>query len=354
MSNDGFTLIEMLMALVLTLLITTTALGLSNPHQLVVQAQAEAMDMQQRVRVAMDPLLRDLMMAGAGMYAGARTGSFASLFPSVLPRKVGLNGTDPPSVARADAISILYVPVTLTQTTSATIVPDAAGLTVEAAPNCPAGDPLCGLQLRMAIVVFDEAGRHDVFSVTGLQNGAAQIQPHTPTPPLTYAAGAHVAQVEARSFYLDSGANQLRQYDGYQTDVPVVDNVVGLGFEYFGDPSPPIAPKPPMGTENCLYDTAGQLKPLPGLAGEPGEIVPLPLSVLNDGPWCGSGDMQFDADLLRVRTVRVSIRVQAALAEFRATGSRFSNPGTSRSSARALPDLTATWRVSPRNLSLGR
>ena len=28
-------------------------------------------------------------------------------------------------------------------------------------------------------------------------------------------------------------------YDGYLTAFPVVDNVVGLNFEYFGDPDPP-------------------------------------------------------------------------------------------------------------------
>jgi hypothetical protein len=39
----------------------------------------------------------------------------------------------------------------------------------------------------------------------------------------------------------------------------VIDNVVGVQFEYFGDPNPPIAPKPPMGIANCLYDDAQNL-----------------------------------------------------------------------------------------------
>ena len=37
-------------------------------------------------------------------------------------------------------------------------------------------------------------------------------------------------------------------------------------------------------------------------------------AILTDGPYCGSGDNQFDADLLRVRKVRVTLRMQAAIA----------------------------------------
>ena len=34
---------------------------------------------------------------------------------------------------------------------------------------------------------------------------------------------------------------QLMHYDGADNDVPIVDNVVGLEFEYFGDPQPPMS-----------------------------------------------------------------------------------------------------------------
>jgi hypothetical protein len=293
-------------------------------------------------------------MAGAGLSVGPQAGSLLAAFAPVLPRRIGLSGADAPSTARADAISIVYVPVTLSQTTTSTVVPDPGGLAVEAAPNCPIGQPVCGLRAGTAIVVFDDSGRHDVFSVTGILNNAAEIQPHARSLPYAYPAGAHVAQVEARSIYFDGTASELRQYDGYQTDVPIADNVVGLAFEYFGDPEPPRRPKPPVGEENCLYDTAGKLKGSFVPSGSPGELVALPLSMLSDGPWCGSGDTMFDADLLRVRTVRVSIRIQASLAAFRSTGPAFVRPGTNRSSTTALPDLVAARRISPPNLGVGR
>ena len=82
--------------------------------------------------------------------------------------------------------------------------------------------------------------------------------------------------------------------------------------------------------------------------------MPLPLSLFNDGPWCGEGDNRFDADLLRVRSVRVAVRVQAANAALRGIGADYVVPGTSRSARRALPDFAVTFDVSPRNLNMGR
>ena len=317
-ADRGFTLLETLVALVLTLIVTTAALSVLNPHHHAAQVQDEATDTTQRVRVAMEAITRDLTMAGAGPYAGPRRGSLVRWFAPVVPRKVGLTGADSPWTARADAISVSYVPVTYAQTTAAGAVPNSSGLEVNAASNCPAGSSACGLDAGMTVVVFDDSGAHDMFRVSAVQSGTAQIQAHASSVGYVYPAGSTVAQAESRSYYLDAAASQLRQYDGYLSDVPVADNVVGLSFEYLAD-----------------------------------GLVPLPLSMLADGPWKGSGGTQFDTDLLRVRAIRVTVRVQAALPAFRATGPAFLKPGTSRSSARALPDLTVTTLIAPANLRLG-
>ena len=191
----------------LTLVVITAAFSLLNPGLLLFQAQPEALDMQQRVRVAADALIRDLNMAGAGR--SVRT------FTPVVPGH--------------DSVTISYV-----------------------------------------------AGPH--------------------------AASAFAGPVESHRYYFDAAASQLRHYDGLVTDVPVVDHVVALAFNYFGDP----------------------------------DLVELPLA----------------ADPLRIRKIRVSIRVQAARPEFRGVGADFVKPGTTRVSHRYLPDLAVTFRVSPRNLNL--
>ena len=72
-----------------------------------------------------------------------------------------------------------------------------------------------------------------------------------------YSTDASIVEAELHTYYFDASLRQLRHYDGDRTDVPVVDNVVQLEFEYFGEPSPPTAPKPALGTANCLYDAGG-------------------------------------------------------------------------------------------------
>ena len=81
----GFSLIETVVAMALSLVVTTAAVTLLNPNQMVFQAQPEALDMHQRVRVAADALIRDLTMAH-----------------SVAPRRAG----DPAGVVRTDAVTI--------------------------------------------------------------------------------------------------------------------------------------------------------------------------------------------------------------------------------------------------------
>jgi hypothetical protein len=131
----------------------------------------------------------------------------------------------------------------------------------------------------------------------------------------------------------------------------VVDNVVGVRFEYFGDPNPPVLPRPAAGAANCLYDAAGAPLPMPVLPPDGGSLAALPAAIFADGPWCGEGLNRFDADLLRVRKVRATVRVQAAHVSLRGTGPEYAVPGTATSAGRMLPDLAVTFDVAPRNLS---
>jgi hypothetical protein len=76
--------------------------------------------------------------------------------------------------------------------------------------------------------------------------------------------------------------------------------------------------------------------------------------VLTDGPWCGSGGNQFDADLLRVRRIRVILRLQASDPAVRGTNpSMFREPGTARSSGAMAADVNVVVDVAPRNFHQG-
>lgn len=96
-----------------------------------------------------------------------------------------------------------------------------------------------------------------------------------------------------RVYFLDQDA-QLRRLDGGGSDLPVVDGIASLTFEYF--------------------DSDG--------------VVALP--ALGDGPWLpDAGDpARFDADVLRVRRVRVRVAVRG----------------------RGVPDMAVSVDVAPRNM----
>jgi prepilin-type N-terminal cleavage/methylation domain-containing protein len=355
-SDNGFTLIESLVALSLVVLTTGAVFSLVNPGTTSSRTQPEAVDMQQRARVASDLLFRDLFMAGAGTYTGPAGGPLTNYFAPIIPRRMGRLSPDAHTVARADAITIAYVPGTSSQTTTRETLPvNAADLAVENLANCPQGQELCGLGVDARVLIHDDRGHFDFFTIAEVRNDAGRIDHRNRWFSHPYDRGAVVSQAESHTYYFDRVSRQLRHYDGYQTDVPVVDNVVGLQFEYFGEPSPPVAPKPAVGVANCLYDEAGSH--VGGFAALPatgGSLAPLPLSMLNDGPWCGESHSRFDADLLRVRKVRVTLRVQASQAGFRGTGADFVEGGFNRSGPRNLADYTVQFEVSPRNMNLGR
>jgi len=354
--DAGFSLVESLVSLVLMLAVTGAVFGLLNPNTQISQGQPEAMDMQQRARVASDVLARDLFMAGAGLYAGPQAGALTNYFAPVIPRKMGFQNADAYTVVRPDAITIQYVPNTYSQTTIRDPMPQPSSeLKVEDMPNCPQGEELCGFKEGMTLLIFDDLGHFDFFTVTNVQNAAGHLQHIQQDLSFSYQPGAYVAQADTHTYYLDAANRQLRHYDGYLTDVPVVENVVGLTFTYFGDPNPPRAPKPPVGVANCLYDTAGNLLAgLQTLTAQGGSLAELPLASLADGPWCGNGNNRFDADLLRVKKIRIDIRVEAGDDALRGTGSEFVRSGFSKSALRTLPDFSVRFDVTPRNMNLGR
>jgi hypothetical protein len=396
MGERGFSLIEAVVATALTLVVTGAAFALVHPSEGQFALQTEAVDMQQRLRVAAGTLSSELMLAGAGADRGPNAGSLAYYFAPVRPYRHGTDSDAIPGSFSSDTISLMYVPQTAAQTTLRTTGPGQAPGTVELndVPGCPSGDPSCGFRKDMAIVVFDAAGLYDILSVVDDQAEVLTVQRVGDS--MTYADyrpdRTSVAQITNIVYYLKAdallGTYQLMARDGGNgNDVPVIDHLVALEFEYKGDPNPPMlngrpltepagpwttygpAPPPldrqiPTGGyppgENCTFTvdaaTGAHIPRLAMLtAGPPNVVVRLAAAELTDGPWCpdGANPNRWDADLLRIRTIGVRLRVQAANAAFRGpAGVLFSNGGFSTGGHRWLPDRELRFEVAPRNLEL--
>jgi hypothetical protein len=164
-------------------------------------------------------------------------------------------------------------------------------------------------------------------------------------------------------------------------DVPVVDHIASVQFEYVGDPDPPRTVQTPRGEpvrvtygpmppapavavggfppgENCAFvrsKTGVVLPRLPVLAAQTA-LVGLPSPMFTDGPWCPdeANPNRYDADLLRVRQVVISIRTEAAVASLRGpAGTLFVRAGTARGN-RFVPDRFSRTAVVPRALNVGQ
>jgi hypothetical protein len=391
-SQAGFTIIEMLVATIIMMAVTGAVFDVMNPSQGLFQAQPEMSDMQQRLRVGVDSIQKDLVMAGAGTYVGSSAGALNNYFAPIMPYRS--DDAQKGVFFRDDAINVLYVPPTPSQTTISSSMPaQSSEIKVNPQANCPGNkqNQLCGFEVDMRLVVFDPNGNWDVFTVTQVQDSAAHLQHRDQDFTVSYPTGSWVTQVKTAGYYLKTDlatkTYQLMYDDGWETELPVVDNVVALKFEYYGDPNPPTllpnvcltaeckgpfttyGPKPPpLGIqstttwpkgENCAFKVENNAH-VPRLdtlgAGGLGQ-VPLPKAVLTDGPWCPdeSKPNRYDADLLRIRRVRVSIRVQVASETLRGpAGLLFMRAGTSTGGNRLIPDQEVKFDVAPRNLNLGR
>jgi type II secretory pathway pseudopilin PulG len=388
----GYTLVELLIAMLITLAVTAVALAFVGPTHDAFRVQPEAADVQQRIRVGVDALQRDLLMSGAGLYAAGAVGPLHQAIAAVMPYKVFGSTSDAAidPAFKADAISLLFVPSTSSQSTlSAPLAPGALEIAIESPASCPPPTltQVCGIGAGDTLLIFDRTGEWDVFIAERVDTVNLRLQLTGQVPMRGFTAYANVTKVEAVTYSLKddppSGAYQLVRAAAGGPALPVVDHVVKLEFRYFGDPRPPsfidngtgeaaarktsYGPSPPAvdehvegwpDGENCtfaLVEGRHQSR-LPSL-GATDELVELAPSLFVDGPWCPDAGARnrFDADLLRIRRVQFSIRVQTPLASLRGpAGVLFARGGTSRAGQRYVPDLEIQFDVTPRNLNFAR
>jgi hypothetical protein len=241
----------------------------------------------------------------------------------------------------------------------------------------------------MDVVIYDDTGSYDTFRVTAVRAGALDLQHNMLDTAHAYPAGARIAEAASHTYALKTvpatDTFQLTHYDGVGSEAAVVEHVIALTFEYFGDPSPPVlmrpvtdltgpwtsyGPRPPppgvqttayAPGENCAFrvdiGSKQQVPRLPVLGDGSPALVRLTEAELADGPWCpdAANPHRYDGDLLRIRRVSVTLRIEASLAALRGpAGVLFARGGTSGAANRWAADQEIRFDVSPKNLNLGR
>lgn len=304
MTARGFSLLEMVITTAIVSVVAAGGFRLIDAAHRLSYVGEESSDMMQRFRVAGGTLQAALVRAGAGT-ANDVSGGLAARVPAVVPSIIG----DLPGVVRDDAMTVVYARQGAARTTIANALTGRATVfSINAEPGCPSADEACGLTPGDTVVVYDLSGHAGFFSITAVSGAGGTMEPQDASgDEITYAAGSSIVAVERRSYFLrpDSSGRPYQlaaSLNGSSEATPVVDDVVALRFAYFDDAGAPLS---------------------------------VPLAAL---------------DPLRIRTVAVTVRVEAAGDAFRGpAGALFLRGGTASDTSRTLPDFEMQFYVNLRS-----
>jgi hypothetical protein len=384
-ARRGFSVVELLVALLVTLVLSAGLFSIVAGSEGAFRVQPEAAEMQQRLRAAGELLTSALLEAGSGPSAPALDVPLGAVVPSVLPYRIGGRGADPPGTFRTDIVSVVRAQPGLGTPALATEM--AAGswtASVGPGPGCSPADAGCGLQAGMTVLVVRPRGDADLLGIAAVSGASVSFESRGPSSGRRFPMGSLVVPVLVDVFHLApasaSEGPRVMRYDGDLSDLPAIDHVVSMSFEYFGDPQPPrirgepgagwpvtYGPAPPMlgeddeseawaAGENCTFAVTAGVQQSRLSAGNTA-LLALDAGSLTDGPWCpdGAAAARYDADVLRVRKIRVTLRVEAGSDGLRGqSAALFTRPGTAHEFPNQVPDRQVAFDVVPRSLSLGR
>ena len=310
-ADRGFTLVELLVATALLLGLMGVTGRVLLDLRTAIDVTTERADLQQRARVAIDAVTSQLRGAGAGADHGAAPGPLDRWIPVLLPGKPG----DPAGFSAG--ITTFEVLASIPAATLRFDLPRGApSIDLEYRAGCA---PPCGFFERSTVLLIDSEGDFDLFVLTAIDGGSANVRRLQVGTDDGYAAGSAVLPVDLRAIYFEEGNRELRSFDGDRSDLPLVNEVADLRLEYLGR----------------TLD---------------GPLETLDSASFEDGPWRGSGAAPYDADLLRVCAVRVLLRLQAGAPVYRGTDPQwFRHPGTAVDPARMVKDLSLRTTIARRN-----
>ena len=338
----GFSLLELLIAVAIMFAATGAIFSMIDDSVARSAHWDESAELHQRARVAAETATSHLRAAGAG----TDFGPLHHFFPAVDPRRRGA------VAATQEAVTVRTVPDEAPRSRlTGDLVPGGGVVGIVRHAGCAVGTIACGFNAGMDALVYDGTGNWDTVLIQAIAPDTLTVVDRPAGRALTYTAGTEIVQVVEEALYFDAATLTLRREHPGVSDLPVLDNVVGARFDFFGQPEPPLYPRPPAGTANCLYDATGARLPQLTLPADYGALTTLPAAMLSDGPMCGSGATAFDLDLLRIRLVRASLRLQAGSVVVRGSDPiLFARPGTATARHRMVADVVVMLDIAPANL----
>jgi prepilin-type N-terminal cleavage/methylation domain-containing protein len=303
MSPRGFSLVELLVATAICALVSGALAGVVAPARAAFEASPAMIDLHQRTRWGIEAVSGALR--GAGVAPG---------IPAVVPST---------SSADSDVFDALWVMMPVPGGARGMVAADQSGpggaIALATGAGCPQVGDVCGFTEGATAVIVDDLGRFDAFEVAATSPGRGEIVPDAALA-IAYAAGSVVMEGETLLFETaqqPDGSRALVQRTAAGATQPIIEGVTHFVVE--------------------AWDAARRLGP----------------SELADGPWLvgGVGVPKYDADVLGIRRIDITLAVEVLSASLRGPAGRwFGRAGTvAHTPLRWVPDRRMRVSVALRN-----
>jgi prepilin-type N-terminal cleavage/methylation domain-containing protein len=273
-SANGFSLLELLIALTICAVMSASVAMVVPPARAVFNLVPAELELQQRARTAVDAIMHAIRAAGGDAVASSELGALAGVVPAVIP----YDAVD----GRFTRLKVIGPRVHAAQGVLDRHQAGPHGPLWLAMPHCADASAVCGFARGMTALIADGSGRFDVFTVASVDAATRRLTADRAFVP-PYAAGSVIVEAEVYTFQLevqpDRTSTLVRVSSGGAVQ-PVVDRVETLAFEVSG------------------FDDFGELAPL-----APGQLI--------DGPWWrGNPGGLYDEDVFRIRRVDVALTLR--------------------------------------------
>jgi type II secretory pathway pseudopilin PulG len=225
----GFTVIELLIALAITLAIAGGIAAVATPARVAFDRVPAELELHQRGRIAIDVLSQAIRAAGKDVAATNLVGSLPDLLPAV-------SVSDPDDSGAFTSVRVIVPVADAAQGVLSDDQPAPGGsMTLDVVP-CPNVKDVCGFTPGAAVVVADGAGHFDVFVVASTNPGARRLTPKFALSQ-SYPAGSVVVEIDDHTFSLeeqDDGSYSLIRVTAAGAVQPVADFLAELTFSVAG------------------------------------------------------------------------------------------------------------------------
>jgi hypothetical protein len=229
MMDRGFSVMELLVALTMTLAIAGALANVVPPARAAFERVPGEFDLQQRGRTAIDVLSQALRSAGRNVAAMESLGSLSDALPTV-------SLSEPDESGAFTELKVIAPPADPAQGVLAAAQTGPGAAMILNGELCPAISDVCGFQPGSTAVIVDGLGNYDVFQVA---TTVAATRLLTPSRALSqsYPAASAVIEVDEFTFTLaqqPDGSYSLVRRTAAGAIQPLVDFVNGLAFRGLG------------------------------------------------------------------------------------------------------------------------